>query len=244
MSESLSFQHKLKVVGIDSQPVNTQGALERCRKVEKYFGHKKQTQLFQESNSFVSYPHEETIFQETLQLPLPLTVATSNTSIDCETISCLQVGHDCSQDLITIQKEQPTEEMCYIDHDQIITETIVDLPGDGKGLTSGLQDIQAKDSRSYTPLTCCLDSQSDSILDLIKNDGIRWFNVHESTALVGLHTCGDLASVIMRQFVKYDSLKVLCLVGCCYHHVTEKDDIPRGTAVNWLFSKHVLIVYM
>ena len=237
MSESLSFQHKLKVIGIDSQPVNTQGALERCRKVEKYFGHKKHTQLYRESDSFISYPHEETIFQETLHLPV--TVATSNTSIDCESISCLQVGHDCNQDLVTIQKDQPTEEICYVEHDQIITETIVDLAGDDKGLSSGRQGIQAKDNQSYTPLTCCLDSQSDSILDLIKDNGITWFNVHESTALVGLHTCGDLASVIMRQFVNYGPLKVLCLVGCCYHHVTEKDDILRGTTLNWLFSEHV-----
>ena len=241
MSESLSFQHKLKVIGIDSQPVNTQSALERCRKVEKYFGDKKQTQSYPESNSFNSYPHEETIFQETLQLPLPLTVTANNTSIGYENILSMEVGCDYSQDLTAMQKDQPTEEMSFIEHDQIVTETNDDLDRDDKGFTTGLQ---VKDNQSYTPLTCCLDSQSDSILDLIKDNGIRWFNVHESTALVGLHTCGDLASIIMREFVKCNTLKVLCLVGCCYHHVTEKDDIPGGTAVNWLFSEHVMILYI
>ncbi|KAL2920174.1 hypothetical protein HK105_200240 [Polyrhizophydium stewartii] len=44
--------------------------------------------------------------------------------------------------------------------------------------------------------------------------GARWL-------LCGLHTCGDLAAAMIRQFLTGDA-SVLCGVGCCYNHVTEQ----------------------
>lgn len=40
--------------------------------------------------------------------------------------------------------------------------------------------------------------------------------------LVGLHTCGNLASNSLKQFVRNDDIKVLCNVGCCYNHLFEE----------------------
>ena len=40
--------------------------------------------------------------------------------------------------------------------------------------------------------------------------------------LVGLHTCGNLASSSLKQFVRNDRIKLLCNVGCCYHLIYEE----------------------
>jgi len=40
--------------------------------------------------------------------------------------------------------------------------------------------------------------------------------------LVGLHTCGNLAPNSLKQFVNNDDIKLLCNVGCCYHHLFEE----------------------
>ncbi|GLG94330.1 Methyltransferase-like protein 25 [Gryllus bimaculatus] len=43
-----------------------------------------------------------------------------------------------------------------------------------------------------------------------------------SMALVGLHTCGNLAATCLRLFVQNDTIKALCNVGCCYHLIEEE----------------------
>ncbi len=40
--------------------------------------------------------------------------------------------------------------------------------------------------------------------------------------LTGLHTCGNLASSILRLFANNKSAVALCSVGCCYHHIGEQ----------------------
>ena len=40
--------------------------------------------------------------------------------------------------------------------------------------------------------------------------------------LTGLHTCGDLASTMLKLFVSNSDVKCLCSVGCCYHLLTEE----------------------
>lgn len=44
----------------------------------------------------------------------------------------------------------------------------------------------------------------------------------ENFCLVGLHTCGNLASNSLKQFVRNDEIKLLCNVGCCYHLLYEE----------------------
>ena len=45
-----------------------------------------------------------------------------------------------------------------------------------------------------------------------------------SCICVGLHTCGNLCSTITNLFVNEDSIKGLCVVGCCYHQLYEEQD--------------------
>ena len=42
--------------------------------------------------------------------------------------------------------------------------------------------------------------------------------------VVGLHTCGDLCSNLLRFFCSSDQIRSMCCVGCCYHHITEAGD--------------------
>lgn len=43
----------------------------------------------------------------------------------------------------------------------------------------------------------------------------------ERMVLIGLHTCGDLASTILKLYVNMPLCKALINVGCCYHLLTE-----------------------
>lgn len=53
----------------------------------------------------------------------------------------------------------------------------------------------------------------------------RWSQVqNEKWLLCGLHTCGDLASMILRLFSSSDEMSCLVNVGCCYHFLTEQQD--------------------
>ena len=50
--------------------------------------------------------------------------------------------------------------------------------------------------------------------------------------LVGLHTCGDLACTVLRQFVQeLVIIQSVCLVGCCYHHITEERDVTGSRSL-------------
>ncbi|XP_075253821.1 putative methyltransferase-like protein 25 [Convolutriloba macropyga] len=46
----------------------------------------------------------------------------------------------------------------------------------------------------------------------------------ECFALVGLHTCGDLAANSLRLFLKSEKCRFICNVGCCYNTLTEQYD--------------------
>ena len=43
----------------------------------------------------------------------------------------------------------------------------------------------------------------------------------EKVVLTGLHPCGDLTPTLMRFFKSLNQITHLCMVGCCYHKLTE-----------------------
>ncbi|KAI8643816.1 methyltransferase domain-containing protein [Parasitella parasitica] len=49
-------------------------------------------------------------------------------------------------------------------------------------------------------------------------------NQDEEWLLTGLHTCGDLASMMLRLFTLSPEITCFVNVGCCYHFLTEKDN--------------------
>ena len=177
LSEYLSFVHGFKVYGIDSSPTNTEGALDRSRKVEKYFS--AQRDKTQDHLSVVSHTHSPV--PERLRSESPVLTVASQGEHQC-TFSPTDI-HSGSNSPPQVDKDVP-------------------LPLGQPGF--------------FKPLTHFIDP-SDNVLSVV---GVG-DHTHPS-ALVGLHTCGDLACVGLRQFVENKMLKALCIVGCCYHHITEE----------------------
>ncbi|XP_068711394.1 probable methyltransferase-like protein 25 [Montipora foliosa] len=48
--------------------------------------------------------------------------------------------------------------------------------------------------------------------------------------LVGLHACGDLVPMALRIFVNEPSVKLICIVGCCYHLVSQQFGLESNHA--------------
>lgn len=75
---------------------------------------------------------------------------------------------------------------------------------------------------TFLPIT--MELRLDTISDLLavaeERSGGR-FAPSKPFCLVGLHTCGDLGSTALRLFTQVPTAKALCIVGCCYHHITE-----------------------
>ncbi|XP_022822470.1 protein RRNAD1 [Spodoptera litura] len=45
--------------------------------------------------------------------------------------------------------------------------------------------------------------------------------------LIGLHPCGDLGPLLLKQFVECENIKFICVVGCCFMKLT-CDGVNRG----------------
>ena len=76
----------------------------------------------------------------------------------------------------------------------------------------------------YVPITFYVTPRTD-IWQLVCDNmhGLNGTDVYSSNILLtGLHTCGDLASSILRLFTRNDNVQAVCNVGCCYHHIEEE----------------------
>jgi len=60
----------------------------------------------------------------------------------------------------------------------------------------------------------------ETVSRMVNKDNIVEYT-QENCFLVGLHTCGDLASTCLRLFTSTPNIKGVMNVGCCYHHLTE-----------------------
>lgn len=60
----------------------------------------------------------------------------------------------------------------------------------------------------------------ETISRMVTRDNIDEFT-QEPCFLVGLHTCGDLASTCLKLFTSTANIKGIINVGCCYQHLTE-----------------------
>lgn len=85
-----------------------------------------------------------------------------------------------------------------------------------------LKESKFSSRETFSPLT--MELRQHNIRELLVSaeevSGGR-FAASEPFCLVGLHTCGDLGSTALRLFTDVPNAKALCIVGCCYHHITE-----------------------
>ncbi|ELP90639.1 hypothetical protein EIN_022580, partial [Entamoeba invadens IP1] len=73
--------------------------------------------------------------------------------------------------------------------------------------------VQLTHSESYTAFLTA-ETTSSEFCDIAK--------LHEeSVLLTGLHPCGDLTPTLLRMFQGIPEIKSVCMVGCCYHKLTE-----------------------
>ncbi len=78
---------------------------------------------------------------------------------------------------------------------------------------------------SFYPVT--MELRPDTLQDFLlaaEETSKGEFKSEQPFCLVGLHTCGDLCSTALRLFAGNPRARALSVVGCCYHHITEKDD--------------------
>lgn len=69
------------------------------------------------------------------------------------------------------------------------------------------------------------------------------FSAKSSTCLVGLHSCGDLGGVALRLFLQQPQLNAMCVVGCCYHQITEGHKSGGLTAYNFENYSNAVLIY-
>ena len=106
---------------------------------------------------------------------------------------------------------------------------IVDSGLAANTVNSNSQQSQTTDLTSFVPVTGFVDQS------FVASGGLRrlFDELHVGTSdgvdtrsngmfLVGLHTCGDLAPMALQIFVSDASVRVICVVGCCYHLVSQE----------------------
>ena len=269
----------MNVIGIESQPITTVGALERCRKVEKFF----KTRSKEKASSNAEREgkdkggerggeevQDDIVFEESLPLLLLDDAATVMPRQDnlTETVKEQHQTEDTAI-TVTVNKEETKKhgEKSSMDATEIkhiefcASRSITELPRNGTthtvesnkeesicdGTTSNeetnitsnchcehsstQQQPVPQLTESYTPIIHYL-SNDDSVASIV-GDAL---DTTQPIGLVGLHTCGDLACTVLRQFVQEPAIQSVCLVGCCYHHITEERDVTGSKS---LYSVYV-----
>ena len=93
-----------------------------------------------------------------------------------------------------------------------------------------------KDTSSFCPITMELNAANIPDLLLAAEEGSgSAFQRQWPFAVVGLHTCGDLACSALRLFAQVPQVACVCVVGCCYHHITENITEEEGKRDHGLF---------
>ncbi|XP_033918747.1 probable methyltransferase-like protein 25 isoform X1 [Melopsittacus undulatus] len=243
LSSFLSMQYNLKVYGIDSSNINTNGAHERNRKLKKhwkaYQSRGKANLKSQRLEKANDRPVESEIKCKAIN-EKPLINDRSLKSQD----------HMAIQDLVPscgftgiatceMSKQTKADLVAWTQSDERkLSEEVLAvlniLPADAVEVSSSqrncgelheeekarrkMASLKAKMSKSsesnlYFPLTSCITSETE-LGDIITD--------LEDCMMVGLHTCGDLAANTLRIFTAKPEIKAVCSVGCCYHLLSEQ----------------------
>ena len=60
------------------------------------------------------------------------------------------------------------------------------------------------------------------------DDNTKQISSQKQCTLIGLHTCGDLASTMLKLFKRTEHIKNIVSVSCCYFRMTLKSEIESG----------------
>ncbi|XP_047404679.1 probable methyltransferase-like protein 25 isoform X3 [Sciurus carolinensis] len=248
LSSFLSLKYGLKVYGIDSSNTNTHGAKERNRKLKKHWKHY-HTQSRVDVNGVDLKMAKERKVQNEIKYKADIEKSYNNSSANQEKMTTSDYLPDFSGSVIAnIRKEienlhaQPhgEENLCFenpfslidflpidaiepISSSQIRNREITEAKKERRKMAS-----KSNESNIYSPLTSFITADSE-LHDIIKD--------LEECLMVGLHTCGDLASNTLRIFTSNSEIKGVCSVGCCYHLLSEEfeNEHKECTQEKWGF---------
>ncbi|XP_051062358.1 probable methyltransferase-like protein 25 isoform X2 [Phodopus roborovskii] len=244
LSSFLSLKYGLNVYGIDSSNTNTHGAKERNRKLRRHCKLNHRQTRVDASGAALKMPkavetQKEAECKGGVESAPKSSLGSQNMAAD--------VLPEVSESAVSVIGKQQDLHAQPREEDKFCLEnafSLMDLlPVDAIEPTSpqvhntemsevGKQrrDMKSKpnDSSVYSPLTSFITADSelhDIITDL------------EDCLMVGLHTCGDLASNTLRIFASKSEVKGVCSVGCCYHLLSEEfENQPKEYAQeNWGF---------
>lgn len=254
LSSYLSMQYGLSVYGIDSSTTNTIGANERNRKLERYWKvyqrqtkpptqtsepeHPKEEQMHNVENVTEIKEHiglvgEQEKRTETqrghgqslIQTPISTTFGDSeiynknNGETSAETFRSEEYyGSEnaflefLSTDAVEVASQERQNK--YLDDKEKERRKNAGLEAKAKRI---------KEANLYSPITLHVTSTTE--LHDIASDV-------KDSMVVGLHTCGDLASSTLRIFITKPEIKAVCSVGCCYHLLSEEFEILDNKEVS------------
>lgn len=254
LSSYLSMQYGLSVYGIDSSTTNTIGANERNRKLERYWKvyqrqtkpptqisepeHPKEEQMHNVENVTEIKEHiglvgEQEKRTETqrghgqslIQTPISTTFGDSeiynknNGETSAETFrSDEYYGSEnaflefLSTDAVEVASQERQNK--YLDDKEKERRKNAGLEAKAKRI---------KEANLYSPITLHVTSTTE--LHDIASDV-------KDSMVVGLHTCGDLASSTLRIFITKPEIKAVCSVGCCYHLLSEEFELLDNKEVS------------
>lgn len=254
LSSYLSMQYGLSVYGIDSSTTNTIGANERNRKLERYWKvyqrqtkpptqisepeHPKEEQMHNVENVTEIKEHiglvgEQEKRTETqrghgqslIQTPISTTFGDSeiynknNGETSAETFRSEEYyGSEnaflefLSTDAVEVASQERQNK--YLDDKEKERRKNAGLEAKAKRI---------KEANLYSPITLHVTSTTE--LHDIASDV-------KDSMVVGLHTCGDLASSTLRIFITKPEIKAVCSVGCCYHLLSEEFELLDNKEVS------------
>lgn len=252
LSSYLSMQYGLSVYGIDSSTTNTIGANERNRKLERYWKvyqrqtkpptqtsepeHPKEEQMHNVENvteikeQIVGEQEKRTETQRghgqsLIQTPISTTFGDSeiynknNGETSAETFRSEEYyGSEnaflefLSTDAVEVASQERQNK--YLDDKEKERRKNAGLEAKAKRI---------KEANLYSPITLHVTSTTE--LHDIASDV-------KDSMVVGLHTCGDLASSTLRIFITKPEIKAVCSVGCCYHLLSEEFELLDNKEVS------------
>ncbi|XP_051464950.1 probable methyltransferase-like protein 25 isoform X2 [Apus apus] len=244
LSSFLSMQYNLKVYGIDSSNINTNGALERNRKLKKHWRAYQSRGRTNLKNQRLEKANERP----------------EESEIKCKAISAKPLNNDSSlqgQNKVTIQDTLPSSGFPEIATSETSKQAEVGLvdwtqseeskPSEEALAILNVLPVDAVEVFSSSQCNCaelCEEQKAQRKMASLKakanksSESNLYFPLTscitaetelsdiitdlEDCMMVGLHTCGDLAANTLRIFTAKPEIKAVCSVGCCYHLLSEQ----------------------
>ncbi|XP_028305946.1 putative methyltransferase-like protein 25 isoform X1 [Gouania willdenowi] len=224
LSSFLSLQHGLQVYGVDSSSTNTHGAQERNRKLRKfsraYQQHMRGNGKVEEEEIKPVTVEEEVlnddrVGNESVEVTAynPSAEKQSKTDSEVEELFLTSLSVDAME--IPNPRVPPTQ----LSPEEKEKRKRENLERKARNRSDGSKAL-------FSPLTSFITAETE-LREIITE--------LEDAVMVGLHTCGDLASNTLRMFVAKPELVAVCSVGCCYHLLSE-EFLPEKQAEDLLSS--------